>query len=775
MPDNHLLLRDSSEILIDNDLSFALLFENEYYSQIVQSIKIGNCLFMKPKSYSESAQILAPLVVARALGPSPLALHLALAGVLCIGFFGQAFADDAPILPTVTVSADSSGGQLLPYAGGQVARGARLGLLGNTDTMKSPFNISSYTAQKMQDLQVDAVAGVVTQDSSVRVSQNGGVVDSYFIRGFPINEGNLGEIAFDGLYGVAPNYRVFTDYAERVEVLKGPGALLYGLSPNSGVGGVINVVPKRAKAEDLTRVTTDFATSSQIGEHFDLSRRFGADLEFGFRLNGRHSQGSTAVDKQSRKTVVGSLALDYQGERLRASLDAYNQEEKYDAPSRPFLIASEVAVPSAPANSNNVSQPWAWSKIKEQGVLFKAEYDLIDKLTLFVNAGGSHSDVARLSDQTPKILNSVGDTSATPMYYKFGVDRSSADAGLRVYFDTGVVHHAVTVQASSYRDELSRSSGSGTSVLSNIYRPVDSASQGISLPSSIPKVSSTHLSGVALADTMVMLDERLRVTLGVRQQQVKSDNFGAGGAVTLSYDKAAVTPVAGVVIQPWQMVSLYANYIEGLSKGDIAPSTASNAGQVFAPYKTKQYETGVRIDHGRLMTTLSLFQITKPSGQVTNNVFAVDSEQRNRGMELNLYGEVAKGWRLLGGVTLLDAELTKTNNRATLGKRPVGVPTVQANLGGEWDTTWVKGLTLTGSIIYTGKEYVNQANTQSLPAWTRFDLGGRYSTKIEGKSATFRVNLLNVFDRHYWAGVASYGTISQGTSRTLQVSAAVDL
>ena len=42
-----------------------------------------------------------------------------------------------------------------------------------------------------------------------------------------------------------PTTAQFTEYAERVEVLKGPGALMYGISPNSGVGGVINIVPKR--------------------------------------------------------------------------------------------------------------------------------------------------------------------------------------------------------------------------------------------------------------------------------------------------------------------------------------------------------------------------------------------------------------------------------------------------------------------------------------------------------------------------------------------------
>src|SRR5258708_22097287 len=81
-------------------------------------------------------------------------------------------------------------------------------------------------------------------------------------------------------------------------VLKGPAALLYGMSPNSGVGGVVNVVPKRALNKDLTRVTMDYASDSQVGEAIDLSRRFGSDRQFGIRFNGLHRQGGTPLDNQ---------------------------------------------------------------------------------------------------------------------------------------------------------------------------------------------------------------------------------------------------------------------------------------------------------------------------------------------------------------------------------------------------------------------------------------------------------------------------------------------
>jgi len=681
-------------------------------------------------------------------------------------------------LPAVTVAAAGVSPSALPveYAGNQVARGGRLGLLGNQDVMDTPFSVTNYTADLLANRQAVTLADALNVDSSVRFTgQIGGVTDSFYIRGFPIGEGNLGEIAFDGVYGVAPNYHVFTDYIERVEVLKGPAALLYGMSPNSGVGGVINMVPKRALPEDLTRLSADYVGSSQFGGRVDLSRRFGNDGEWGVRVNAMHRQGDTPLDNLHSRTDIGALSLDYQGTRLRATLDVVMQNEKVDAPTRPFLVASGLQVPGAPDGRRNATQPWGWWKSDSQSALLRVEYDISDRLTVFADAGGSDTYVTRLSDQTPTIVNAAGDTLVTPNNSKFQIDRSTYNAGLRAKLDTGPVRHAISFMGSLYSDRNLQASVLGTPLSSNIYHPVTRPEQFIPAPANLPKVSSSDLTGFALADTMSILDDRAQLTLGVRQQRIESRNFNATtGARTLSYDESATTPLAGLVVKPWSNVSLYANYIEGLSKGDVAPATASNAGQVFKPYKAKQKEVGIKVDLDSAMLTLSAFEITKPSGQLTGNVYAADSEQRNRGLELNLSGEPLRGLRLLGGVTLLDAELTRSSNRAVLGNQPVGVPRVMANLSAEWDTPWVAGLTVTGGVIHTGKEYVNQANTQSVPSWTTFDLGARYATKIQGKDVTLRANVVNVFNRGYWSGVASYGTISQGVPRTLMLSASMD-
>ena len=685
--------------------------------------------------------------------------------------------DGGLTLAATSVDASSIRLGALPeaFTGGQVARGGRVGMLGNKDVMDTPFNVTSYTAKTLADLQTVTVADALERDPSVRsTGQAGGIVDSFFIRGFPVGEGNLGDLAFDGVYGVAPNYRVFTEYAERIEVLKGPGALMYGISPNSGVGGVINIVPKRALAEDLTRFTASYAANTQLGGHLDVSRRFGDEKQWGVRFNGSMAQGDTAIEDQQRALDIGAIALDYQGERLRLNLDFISQKEKWDASSRPFTVAAGVEVPSAPNGRTNLPQDWGWSTTREQSALVGGEYDLSEAVTVFAHAGGGRADVKRMSDQVPRILNEAGDTSNTPGYYKFNVDRSTVDVGMRALFETGPVSHTTTVMATRYQDELSRGINNGTEIVSNIYHPVDVSKQYINAPK-VLRISESELSGVAVTDTLSVLDDRLQLTLGVRRQAIESRNYSATGAVTSRYDDSATTPVVGLVVKPWENVSFYYNYVEGLSKGDVAPATAANAGQAFAPYESKQQELGVKVEKDAFMASLSVFQIEKPSGELgAGNAFSVQAEQRNRGVELSLFGEVAPGTRLLGGVTLLDGELTDSATASNRGNDPVGVPDVQANVWAEWDTPAIEGFTLTGGAIYTGSQYINQANTQELDAWTRVDLGARYATRIEGRPTTFRATVQNVFDREYWSGVASYGAISPGYPRTLQLSATID-
>jgi iron complex outermembrane recepter protein len=91
----------------------------------------------------------------------------------------------------------------------------------------------------------------------------------------------------------------------------------------------------------------------------------------------------------------------------------------------------------------------------------------------------------------------------------------------------------------------------------------------------------------------------------------------------------------------------------------------------------------------------------------------------------------------MGGFTLLDARLTATQNGATNGNQAVGTTPFQAAVSADWDTPFLKGFGVLGWAVYNGPVYINAANTQQTPAWTRFDAGLRYTSDgPEGKPLT---------------------------------------
>lgn len=726
-----------------------------------------------------SQTCLSPYFEKALFRPASRAAALALAvSALAIGAHAQESGSAIQLGEIVVQGQASPSGVLPPFAGGQVATGARLGLLGNTETKKSPFSVASYTDQLIRDRQASTASEALALDPSVRATQGTGApFDSFYIRGYPVNEGTSGEVAFDGVYGVAPSLRIFTDYAERIEVLKGPSAALSGVSPNGGVGGVINIVPKRA-GDDLTRLTFNYGSKARFGGQMDFARRFGANREWGVRLVTSLHDGNTPVGRQSETTGVGALALDYQGERFRAWLYLLTQTDRFDAPLRPFFLRAGTPVPKAPPGRRNLTQPWEYSHVDDHGGLLRLEYDLNDQITLFGNAGGSHTGVDRYFASAPTILNARGDTSTTPQFYDLGVDRYAYEGGVRAKFDTGFIRHALTVQASFYREETSRylSPAAGT-YLSNIHNPTSAPYIVPTLLGTRPRLSDSTLAGVSVADTLSVLDERILLTLGVRRQTIKAHNYTANlGTLASSYDKSATTPFVGLVLRPWESVSFYGNYIEGLSRGDVAPATATNAGEILAPNIARQVEAGVKLDFGQIGASFSAFQITRRMGELSPaRYFTATGEQRVNGLEFTAYGKITPEIRVLGGVTLLDGELARTALPANAGNRPIGVPRVQVNLGAEWDLPWLPGLTLNGAVIYTGRQYLDAANTQSLPDWTRVDLGLRYATEIAGRKSLFRANVMNVTDAKYWAGAASFGTFTQGAPRTYLLSMSVDL
>ncbi|MGF6097779.1 TonB-dependent siderophore receptor [Pseudomonas sp. 18175] len=700
---------------------------------------------------------------------------------------------DAVELGATTISGES-GAQADTYGGGQVARSARLGVLGSRSINDVPFSVVSYTAKTIADQQARTVGDVLLNDASVRQSSGFGNFSQVFtIRGLPLN---TDDIAFNGLYGVLPRQIITTEALERVELFKGPNAFVNGVPPaGSGIGGSVNLVPKRAEDVATRSVTLDAASGGQTGGHLDLGQRFGEDNRFGARVNLAKHGGDTAIDDEFKSSQLIAVALDYRGDRLRVSTDFGYQKERINN-GRSVVYPNGTQVPKAPSAKHNYAQDWSWSELEDTYGMFNAEYDLNESWTAYVGGGAKHT--RENGEYSSLYVGNNGAGRVGFLYSPHDEDNKSAMAGLNGHFNTGPVTHQMNVglsgiwgeQRSAFEAILQANRQPG-----NLYNPIQIPRPSVTYFGSDihdPRVvGKNRIKSAAVSDTLGFIDDRVLLTLGVRRQTIEVDAWNTTtGVRNANYAESITTPVYGLVIKPWEHVSFYANRIEGLAQGPTVPTAAdiTNSGDVFPPNRSKQTEAGVKLDWDNVGATLGVYRIEQPNSATNNNpnsvtpqfpngtrTFNVDGKQINKGVELNVFGEPVDGLRLLAGATLMRTELKNTSNGATDGNRAAGVPRYQFNVGADWDIPGLQGAAVSARMLRTGAEYVNATNTLDIPAWTRVDLGARYGFKADDKYITLRANVENVANKAYWASASTANNyLTQGEPRTVKVSATVD-
>lgn len=699
---------------------------------------------------------------------------------------------------TVTASADASAEGLSPaHSGGQVAVGGRAGILGTLDHLDSPFSITAYTNEFIQDRQARSVGDVLQNDPSVRVARGfGNFQETYFIRGFVLSSD---DIAYNGLYSLLPRQYIATELFERVELLRGASSFLTGASPSGGgIGGNVNLLPKRAPNEPLNRITVGTEHGQQGLVSADIARRFGEEKQFGVRVNKAYRDGGTAIEDQESELGLFSVGLDWRGDRARLSADIGYQDNQLDETRTNVTLLGVDHVPSAPDSDSNWAQPWSYSDEQDWFGTMRGEYDLTETTTAWAAYG------LRRTDEDNSLGNIRVSDANTGQGNAFRFDNvrkdevDTGELGLRGLYNTGNVGHEWVISASFFELDSKNAYGTGATFATDLYNPFDVEQPPIGFESNAglePRLTnSVQLQSYAIGDTLSFIDEKLLLTLGIRRQtiEVKTYDFITGSKTT-DYKETENTPVVGVVYKLTPQLSVYGNYIESLRQGETAPlqfagTDLVNGGEAQSPYIAEQKEIGLKYDSDYLGWGLSYFTTDMPrsftdTSDPANPVFETSGENNHQGIELTTFGLLTDDIKLLGGVTWLDAKQDKTGTDDLNGNRVVGIPEYQANIGVEWEVPQVSGLALDSRVIYTGSNYVDSANELKLPSWTRMDIGARYLIQVNGKDLTFRARVNNVFDRDYWASAGGYvganGTVGTGylvlgAPRTVTLSATMD-
>ncbi|HMN43764.1 MAG TPA: TonB-dependent receptor [Povalibacter sp.] len=696
--------------------------------------------------------------------------------------------DSPAVLPPVKVRAEVDAAPTdLPdvYAGGQVANGGRLGLLGAVDVMETPFSVVNFTEEFTRDLQAKDVREVLRFDSSVQDINSFGLSPVFSIRGFQLGKGELG---VNGLYGMgnADGYLEVQPY-ERIEMMKGPSALLQG-ALEGGIGGSVSMVTKRAADEPLTRVSALYETEDVLGTTVDFGRRFGADGQWGVRTNLLYRKGTFGDTRFEQEMKLASVALDYRGERFRASLDYVGQRQHTQGDGTDSCDGWDL---DANPDRDTCPNPTNWWNAEQNFDLFIAalEYDLSEHWSVSFKYGQNEAEdfwPATYPDWSSE--DPDGTVALMNQMWAMVLQPKSSELNLYGEFATGPVRHELVVGASLYERKgwsLWMEEATGVRV------PIATTPPDITLPtpdrSDLPYDGKNSFRSYAVVDRLSLADERYQLLLGLRHQNVEQEGY---------YDESAVTPSVGLVYRPSSQWMVYGSYIEDLEQGPQAPENEPsalppryyvNAGAFFPPTESEQYEIGAKWENGSLGATAALFQISQMNGIAeptdTPNTFhySIDGERRHRGLELSVFGEPFAGVRLLGSYTYMDAEFVKTEGGAADGEKVMGIPDHRFVLNAEYDLPAVQGLTFTGAItastdasrcsVYLGDPTL----CGTLPGYTTLDAGARYRFALGGKATTLRLNVTNLTDKKYFATAApAEGWLTYGQERRLSFSAEVD-
>lgn len=645
---------------------------------------------------------------------------------------------EAPVLPAVKVTdtADALPGELpKPYAGGQVARGGGLGLMGNADRMDTPFSTVSITEQFARDVQAADITDVLRYDSSAQLD-NFGVSPRVAFRGFYMAGEEAG---VNGLYGIS-NYDGYKDVQpyERVEVIKGPTALLQGFVGGSS-GASVNMVTKRATDQPITRIGASYESDTVGATSLDVGRRFGPSKQWGLRGNALYRDGIFADEDQDQETRLGSLALDYRGQRLRAAVDyiGHRQEANGTFGCSAYDLNQEPDRSRCPPNAHEAVD------ISGDQLLASVEYDVLDNLSVSLAHGRNDADLFFSQTYPSATDEEAGTQELTATAFVIHRRPRTSEARLRWTFATGPVAHELVVGTSRFENKDFFFYGefpTGQIISTGTKFP------DLSVSEPPPDYSGRQrYRSQAVVNRMSVLDERYQLIVGVRRQNVDTlSTFpGALPEEETRYDESATTPSVALLYKPTAQWMVYGSYIEGLKPGPTAPvdepgSTLvyENPGEVFPPTQNEQYEFGAKWDGGMLGASLALFEIselngiTTPTGTPNVVRFGIDGEQRHRGLELSVFGEPLRGTRLLAGYTFIDAELVRTEGGLKDGDEVTGVPQHRAVLNGEYDLLALPGLTLTGTTTMVSDQNRAVSFDPSLdghlPGYAIFDAGARY-------------------------------------------------
>jgi iron complex outermembrane receptor protein len=687
-------------------------------------------------------------------------------------------------LPAVTVTGEDTSGYQV--------KSASVGGFDATPLLDAPASISVINETLINDQQARLLSEVLKNDASVGESYAPvGYYENFVVRGFSLNSASSYKINGRTITG---EQNVGLENKQQVEVLKGLSGLQSGVTEP---GGLVNYVTKRPTDVRSVTVATDDRGSGYLAT--DVGGFFGSEQQFGLRANVAHEDLHSYVEHTNGQRDFASLAFDWNiSPDALLQLDAeYQTKEQRSAPGYQLLGGSSLPHHASPkkllahqsgskpvttdALNLNGSFEYRFSDTWKGNISAARSRVVIDDYSSF--AWGCYGSASCAGAAVPNYFSPEGDYDIYDFRSPDDTRRNDeVQAVLNGVFDTGGLGHELSVGTSAFRRVVDKRDAINVMIGSaNIdSEPADFARYDGPLNDSYRRLDSRQY-GLFFNDR-ISFNEQWQTVLGGREVRLDEETFDSQGDTTRHTQHYVFLPQAALIYKPVQNLSLYTRYSKGLSLGGEAAWFTTNAYEILAPTVSRQIEAGIKYDWQRISLTAALYQIrqayqySRPNDDGTFT-FTQQGEQKNTGLELSANGWASQRLQISASVAAIRARVSDSGTPAYEGHQAINVPTLRASLYGDYALPWVEGLALLGGVQYSGSKYANRQGEVETGAYAIFNVGSRYSTRIDGYDTVFRLTVDNLFDKRYWRDAGEYmgdGYLFQGAPLTARLSASIN-
>ncbi|SLM50108.1 Ferrichrome iron receptor [Nitrospira japonica] len=648
-----------------------------------------------------------------------------------------------------------------------------------------PQSIQVITRKVMEEQRTFRLANSLENLAGVVTNRNTqGLNDSFLIRGFQVNNVyRNGLIDPSNINNATDNYNI-----QRLEVLKGPAAVLYGMGDP---GGIVNLVTKKPLPDPYYSANFMVGSYNFYRTELDATGPLNASKTLLYRINFAGQKAESFVDYVKRDLIAVSPAITWLiGARTAVTFEAdYIKRNNPDYGGLPALgtVLPNINGP-LPRNRNTTLGPFE----RYERWQTRVGYDLTHQF----NSDWAIRNAYRYTVFQEDQLVTAFATSLLPdqrTLTRAGLEGGSSGSvwhrhfqnmftNLTGHFKLLRMDHNLLVGFELRQDKTDPTQGvSATAPNLDLYAP--DYSQGLgSVTSSFFQKSDSKMAGMYLQD-MIALLPNLKFLGGVRFDYVhQSANFSQQfSGPDQTSDDTAVSPRLGLVYQPIEPVSLYTSWTRGFLPN--TPDTFNPNGQLFEPERSTQYEVGIKtffLDN-RISTTLAWFHLTRENlltpDPVTPGVQVQTGQQRSQGVELDVTASLTSGWNVIASYAYTDAEVTQDNDPALVNRRLGFVP---YNKGTLWSTYHfqegiLQGFGVGGGVFgYSNRNASIFGPQLTVPGYVRVDAALYYNHNMEtgnwlrAKQVNVAVNFRNLFDQAYIeSGFNSTTRLFYGEPRTV--------